>query len=279
MKDALKAAVVGMGFISKRHMDAIEKIDGQVLMGCDIDRNRYGYGLHCTRDYHFMTALPRWREVDTVVICTPNNTHVEMARWAAKHGKKVICEKPLAISSAELETIKDNKNIFAVMQLRHHPMMKALKAKELSEIEDVHLYVRVKRGPDYWTGWKGDEKQSGGILFNLGVHYLDALLELFGKEYEIVESQVDQKTAYGVVRFKTLRNPVRFTFSITDTDEGQDRFLMLNGEKFRFSDKDNLSFEDLHTHVYEDALEEKGVRPADLVPLTRFIEELKSHGV
>lgn len=279
LKTSSKYALVGLGFISKRHDDSIKKVGGELLLACDIDNTKFGLGVMCTRDYRFLTALPRWKDVDTVVICTPNDLHVEISKWAVRHGKKAICEKPLAISSAELLTIQDEQDIYTVMQLRHHPMMKVLRGKDLSEIEDAHLYVRVKRGPDYWTGWKGKEERSGGILFNLGVHYLDAMLELFGKDYEIVESKVSEREAFSVVRFKTLRKPVRMTFSITDTDEGQDRFLMLNDEKYRFSDKDNLSFEDLHTEVYKDFLDGKGVRPAELVPLTRFIEELKSYGV
>lgn len=271
----MRYAIIGLGFISKRHIDAIGRTGGELLMACDIDRGKFGHGVHCTSHYEFMSALPRWKDVDTVVVCTPNNLHVEMSRWAERHGKRVLCEKPFALSD-DLDGFEDT---FIVMQLRHHPILKALRAKELSEIEDVHLYVRVKRDRSYWEGWKGDENRSGGILFNLGVHYLDALLQLFGDQYEVVESDIEEASAYCVVRFRTLRNPVRINISITDTDEGQDRFLMVNGEKYRFSDKDNLSFEDLHVKVYEDMLKGKGVRPQDIRPLTRFIQGLKAYGV
>lgn len=274
-----KYALCGLGFISKRHIDSFRSLNGELLLACDTDERKFGHGVICTREYELLASLPRWKDVDAVVICTPNDTHVEIAKWAVRQGKKAICEKPLAISSEELETIKAEKDIYTVMQLRHHPMMKILKSKQLSETDSAHLYVRVKRGSDYWAGWKGDEKRSGGILFNLGVHYLDAMLELFGKEYSIVESSVGEREAFSVVRFKSLRNPVKMTFSITDTDEDQDRFIVLNDEKYRFSDKDNLSFEDLHTEVYKDFLEEKGVRPIELVHLTKFIEALKSHGI
>lgn len=268
-----KFAVIGLGFIAKRHIDSLRSLGGELVMACDTDRNKFGYGVMCTQHYEFMTALPGWKDVETVVICTPNDTHVEMTKWALRHGKKVICEKPFAISTESLESVKD-EGVSVVMQLRHHPKMKELLAMDLSEVKDAHLYVRVKRGEDYWKGWKGDQKRSGGILFNLGVHYLDAITRLFGSEYEIVESTVGDRQAFSVVRFPKLKNPLRMTFSITDTDEGQDRFLMLDDVKYRFSDKDNLSFEDLHTEVYKEHLERRGVRPSELKELTKFIEEL-----
>lgn len=272
----MRYALIGKGFISKRHEDAIDKTGGRLLVASDTDPNKFGSGVHCTRHYEFMTALPGWRDVDTVVIATPNDLHVEMARWSIRHGKKVICEKPFSIDSASMDFAHNDENVFVVMQLRHHPMMKKLRQMPVDQFEDVHLYVRVKRGPDYWAGWKGDSSQSGGVLFNIGVHYMDALLELFGKDYEIIESSVSDASAYGLVRFGAMRNPVRFNVSITDTDEGQDRFLMVNGEKYKFSDKDNLSYEDLHVKVYQDFLEGKGVHPSDVLPLTKFIEELKA---
>lgn len=268
----MKFALCGNGFIGPRHVDAIRKTGGELLMLADTDRAKFGYGVHCTKSHEFLTALPRWKEVDCVVVCTPNDTHAEISRWAERHGKTVLCEKPFHIT----DDLDGFERTFVVMQLRHHPVMGKLKAIDKASVEDAHLYVRVKRGPDYWTGWKGDERRSGGILFNLGVHYLDVMLQIFGTEYDIIESMVEEATAYCVVRFKGMRNPVRMTFSITDTDEGQDRFLMLNGEKHRFSDKDNLSFEDLHVKVYEDLLEGKGVRPADLKELTSFILKLKA---
>lgn len=264
-------AIVGLGFIAPRHISAIKSTGGKILMACDIDRNKHLPGIPCTTSYEFLTALPRWKDVHTIVICTPNDLHVEIARWAEKHGKSVICEKPFALK----DDLDGFEKTFVVMQLRHHPLFKALSLVEIKDIEDAHMYVRVKRGHDYWSGWKGQENRSGGILFNLGVHYIDAAIQLFGNNYDVIESDSKEREAYSVLRFKGLKNPLKMTFSITDTDEGQDRFLMIDGRKYQFSDKDNLSFEDLHVKVYEDFLKGKGVRPDELKNLTKLIMKLK----
>ncbi len=269
----MKYAIVGLGFIYPRHKQSIEKTGGEILMGCDTDPSKHVKDFPCTTHFQFLTAIPRWNEVDTVVVCTPNDTHIPISHWASKHGKKVICEKPLAISSDELHSALEERHLYPVMQLRFHPVMEAIKKQDIKSLE---LYVSVKRDASYWQGWKGNEEKSGGILFNLGVHYFDVLLQLLGNEYEVIESSVSQKKASGVVKFARLEEPVRWSVEITEDGAGQDRYVKVNGFLFRFSDKDNLSFEDLHTNVYEEALKGRGTSLAEMMKLTRFIENLKT---
>lgn len=262
-------ALIGLGFISSRHIDAIRATGGKLLMACDIDEKKHLTNVPCTRTYEFLTALPRWKDVNTVIICTPNHLHVEMAEWARRHGKTVICEKPFCISLDSIRGLDDG--VFVMMQLRKHPLLQLLKSAS-AYAKQASLYVKVKRGPDYWSGWKGDKEKSGGLLFNLGVHYFDVLLQLFGPSYEIIESSVSDKSGEGKIRFGNLE--VHFRVEIGDTDDGQDRYLEIDGLKYRFSDKDNLSFEDLHVKVYQDFLLGKGFHPQGLEPLTILIEKL-----
>ena len=270
---SLKFAVIGLGFIAPRHFAAIEHIGGEVILTVDINKDRSVGDIPRYTDYQFLTAHPRWGEVDAVVILSPNDTHMDMAAWAVRVGKKVISEKPLAIQSSVLSRFVGVRDIYTVMQLRYHPVMEELKKLDVEECE---LYVKVMRGPDYWAGWKGDEKQSGGILFNIGIHYFDALFQLFGNNCHTIEIEEKSKSRVkGSLQFYGLGCPVKFHIEVADTDEGQDRYILANGVKYRFSSQANLSAEDLHKKVYEDFVKEVGVRPIDLLDLTRFIERLK----
>lgn len=264
---------MGLGYISPRHFDAIEHVGGKVLITCDLDKGKAKEGIPHYTQFEFMAADPAWDKVDTVVICTPNDTHLKIAEWAIKKGRKVICEKPLAIESKELVRFAGVRDIFCVLQLRHHKVMEEL--KKIS-VEEMELHVAVKRDKSYWEGWKGKEERSGGILFNIGVHYFDALLELLGDNcHEVTKEIRTRKKIAGSMRFFNVPKPVRFSVSVDHDDDVQDRYLLVNGTKYRFSDKDNLSQEDLHRKVYEEFMEGRGVRPGDLIPLTRFVEKLK----
>lgn len=269
-------AIIGLGFISKRHIDSIKETGGKLLMACDIDPKKKIEGIPFYEDYREMEKDKDWNKVECVVICTPNDLHTEISLWAAARYKTVLCEKPFAISSKNLQPFLNDKNVYVVMQLRHHPVMGMIRMATEGDYESAELYVKVKRDASYWKGWKGEDSRSGGILFNLGVHYFDALLQLFGTDWRILEKEIGERDAWGLIEFTGVKNPVKFRVAISDDDVGQDRFLKVNGTEYRFSNQDNLSFEDLHKHVYEDLQKREGVRPRDILALTRFIEELKS---
>jgi len=142
---------------------------------------------------------------------------------------------------------------------------------------DIHsgeLIVKVKRDLSYWSGWKGDEKKSGGILFNLGIHYFDLLIYLFGEDYQIIRSVYSPNKAQGAIMFgKTL---IEYHLEIMDNDNGQDRKLVFDGLNISLSKQDNLSFEDLHRLVYEDLKRGKGITVKDALPSIELVEKLRS---
>ena len=264
-----KLVLVGRGFIAPRHEAAIKYVGGELLAVCDLDSAKAINDLPFCRHYPDLQLMPCWKDINTVVVATPNDTHVEIAKWALDKGKKVILEKPAALNLKELSQIQHD-DCYVVLQLRHHPVMERLRMRKPAK---VYLYVKVKRGHDYWTGWKGDHKRSGGILANLGCHYLDCVLELYGYDYTVIEAETGERLATGLLKFKNGPD-VRFRIEIGATDEECDRFIQIDDEFFRFSNKENLSQEDLHKNVYEDFVQGKGVRPDDLIPLTELLDQL-----
>ena len=181
-----KWAIVGLGFISERHFKAIEHIGGEVILACDIDPEKaYDFedkNVSFYQDFYEMISSLTFKEVTHVAICTPNYLHAVMIN--AIKGKVVLCEKPLTFEVKELEGLK---KVWTVLQLRHHPMIKSLVGNPVH----VQIVVKVFRGQDYWFGWKGKDHQSGGIIFNLGIHYLDLLIYLLGNKYDILKVKME----------------------------------------------------------------------------------------
>jgi UDP-N-acetyl-2-amino-2-deoxyglucuronate dehydrogenase len=105
-------------------------------------------------------------------------------------GCDVICEKPLTIDPDDCRIIrsaeiKSGKSVHTILQLRLHEEVIGFKKKlqqELNENNPVHVSLRciMPRNNSYYTSWKGNDNMSGGILTNIGIHYFDLLVYLFG---------------------------------------------------------------------------------------------------
>lgn len=257
-----KWAIIGLGFIAPRHIKAIEEIGDELLLTCD---NNPAKNAMFT-DWKEMMKDERWAEVTHIAICAPNHLHYQMSE--AMKDKIVLCEKPLMLSSGQI--LPDN--IFTMLQLRRHDDVEYLK-KKLSGKHNVNLVVKVKRDKSYWAGWKGQEELSGGILFNLGIHYFDLLIYLFGNEYEIIRSVYSPKKAQGAINFRGTI--VQYLLEIMDDDNGQDRRLEIDGVNYSLSKQDNLSFNNLHIRIYKDLKRGLGIQPNEALKSIQLVENLR----
>ncbi len=242
----MRYAIIGMGFIYPRHLRAIHETDGKVVATCDVDRRR------CSMFTDWREMLEKEESIEAVVICAPNYLHLEMAREALTMGKLVLCEKPLTIFS----DLSGLEGVNTVMQLRHSPLIHALKKSGIQPSE-VQLKVVVYRDDTYWQGWKGNEELSGGILYNLGIHYLDLLIHLLGDDYEVLFSEVTHTRADALVKFGNTKCEI--LIEIRSDRNGQERIIRLDGNTIPLSNKDNLSYENLHIEVYKAFLRGQGL--------------------
>lgn len=239
-----KFYVEGRGFVfSKYHKEAIESIGGQIVNTIE--------------------------EADWVVILTPNYLHYWQIIDALKKGKNVLCEKPLVLSEIECQDIiklKGNKQVFSVAQLRYLSILKEIKV--LENWNDIKIVVNVHRDKEYFESWKGNNKKSGGILFNLGIHYLDLIIHLFGEPIEIKKRFVGEKENNGY--FKGNNYSCEYTFAYEAPKDNQYRKFEINGKTYDLETKDNL-----HKLVYQDLLVGKGITPEENLKVIRLIEQLK----
>lgn len=239
----MKFAIIGMGFIYPRHKQSIERLGHQVALTCDIDEAKQPD----FTDWVKMINSPQFKEIDAISICTPNYLHSMMIRECLLKGKKVLCEKPLSINGTQ--NLGDVK---CVLQLRKHPQLINFKKPKQLLIE-----AKMFRDDKYWNGWKGSQVMSGGILYNLGVHYVDLLIFLLGNKYEILFVEKSDKKVVADIKFgKSLAH---IHIEIVDSPTLQGRILIADDEEITLSNQENLSYEDLHIEVYRDFIEGKGI--------------------
>ena len=121
----------------------------------------------------------------------------------------VICEKPIVLKKYQLEVLnslskKKNKKIFSILQLRHHPSLLKLKKNIIykKKISKVNLIYYTERDEKYFKTWKGNDRKSGGILLNIGVHFFDLLLWIFGDIIDFKISILNSYRAKGTLQLK-----------------------------------------------------------------------------
>lgn len=271
------------GYIASRHINAIEKLGGKILIYHDITRNlsleESGVKFIESEDNFF--DFVKTNKIDYCVICCPNFLHFKMICLSLNAGSEVISEKPLCLTSEELyeiEKISSEKklNVYTIMQLRLHPVAKKLRnladhVQKNNLRQNSIIKFITPRDNAYLKSWKTNKELSGGILFNLGVHYFDLLIQAFGEPIESNIEYIDSLNAKGLTKFKNL--DVDWIFSIIPSNEKKinpERVFTINKENINFSKVDN----DLHVENYIEILDHKNFSIADIKDTMNFMFNL-----
>lgn len=275
------------GYIAKRHIQAIKENRGNLLCALDI-RDCVGVLDSYFLDCRFFLQEKEWNsyvkdlcssgvKLDFISICTPNYLHIHHIKLALKYNIKAICEKPLVLDLRELEWIlenQDSQRVYAILQLRLHPSILELKQKVLQNLKQnpnhrfqVKLIYITPRGDWYKKSWKGDEKKSGGVASNIGVHFFDMLQFIFGMPthplhtcIEIYSKDFDHCSGVLNLRYADIEWFLSINKNhIPKEKNGTYRALSLDEEEVDFS----TGFEDLHTKSYEKILSGEGFLASD----------------
>jgi UDP-N-acetyl-2-amino-2-deoxyglucuronate dehydrogenase len=231
------------GFIAPRHKKAIEDLGHKVVLTCDI-KGRADF-----HDWVEMFNHPKFQQVEYVSICTPNYLHSIITREALLKGKKVLCEKPLSVNGTD-----GMEGVNTVLQLRYNPAVMHLVEHPP---ERLHVEAKMFRGVKYFNSWKGNNVMSGGILYNLGVHYIDLIVHILGTDWNILGVRKSKKCVTGTLRFGN--RIATFHIEIVNRRKKQGRILLADGAEVLLSNQENLSYEDLHKEVYKEMLEGRGI--------------------
>ena len=268
------------GYVAPRHMEAIQKTGNQLVAALDkndsvgvLDRYfpQADFFVEFERfDRHLDKLKRAGTPVEMISICSPNYLHDAHIRFGLRYGADVICEKPLVLNPWNVDALKEQEaetgqNVYNILQLRLHPSIIALKEKITAaapdQLFDIDLTYITARGHWYYTSWKGENAKSGGIATNIGIHFFDMLIWLFGKVQDNVVHIHTHDRAAGYLQLERAR--VRWFLSINAhtlpeiaREKGQRtyRHLTIDGETVEFSD----GFTDLHTKSYEAILAGNG---------------------
>ncbi len=165
----MKFSLFGDGQIAKYHKQAIKEFGGTII------------GIYDPK-YNDNIIFPKFFEADYIVICSPSNFHLEHTKLILSKGwgSKIIVEKPACLP---WQYLIDNDDINVVLQLRY------LNLPDKAE----KVYVKMVRNKEYFQSWKGDPKNTGGLFYNLFIHYID-LANILGADFEgIVVSEGKQE--------------------------------------------------------------------------------------
>ena len=268
------------GYIGKRHLEAIEHHDGSVISYLDINKSIELQNSKYFKDQNeFFDSFDNLKP-DYCVICSPNYLHFSQVIASLEKNVNVICEKPLCISNLELSKLisaedKSLASIFSIMQLRLHPVTKRLRNISLNNNSKKTAEIRIvtPRDKSYLESWKVKKVYSGGILFNLGIHYFDLLINAFG---DVLHTEIDineQLKSSGKTAFKDLE--VDWFFSIDPDDQGPDlkpmRTFKINNEEINFHKVSN----DLHYDNYDSIFNNSELFDLpSVLPIMRYICEI-----
>jgi UDP-N-acetyl-2-amino-2-deoxyglucuronate dehydrogenase len=297
-------AVIGVaGFVAPRHLAAIKDTGNRLIAATDPNDSvgvldRYSLDVRFFREIErfdrFLEKLKRGPEasrVHYVTVCSPNYLHDAHVRLALRTGAHAICEKPLVINPWNLDALAElehetGRRVYTLLQLRVHPALLALSeqlknAPAQGKREVVLTYVTA-RGGWYDVSWKGSEERSGGVAANIGIHFFDLLMWLFGRVHHSDVHLNEPRRMAGALELEGAN--VRWFLSVDPTDLPFDvspgsrmtyRSITVDGEELEFTE----GFSDLHTRVYERTLMGEGFGIEDARPAIDLVHRIRTSRV
>ena len=295
MSTIKRFALIGAaGYIAPRHMMAIKETNNDLVSILDpndsvgiIDKyfpNASYFSEYERFDRHIDRLRRTDKGIDYISIASPNYLHDAHIRFALRSGSHAICEKPLVLNPYGLHSLKEleaetGKKVYTILQLRLHPsiikLKKEIEKSSLTEKHKISLNYITPRGSWYQYSWKGNHDKSGGIATNIGIHFFDMLLWIFG---DVKNSYVEYHSDTKAKGHLELNNAsVDWNLSIDDRDLPHKqrkpfRSIMVNQKEVEFSE----GFTNLHTKSYEQILSGKGYGIEDAIPSLELVHQIRN---
>lgn len=293
------ALIGASGYIAPRHMRAIKETGNRIVAAVD-KSDSVGILDSFFYDVAFFTEYERFdryaeklrraggdNRIHYTSICSPNYLHDAHVRFSLRIGADAICEKPLVLNPWNLDALAEleresGKRVFNILQLRVHPSIVALRERirrsPAGKKHAIDLTYIASRGNWYFASWKGDSSKSGGIATNIGVHFFDMLLWIFGAVRHQELHFGDDRKMSGFLELENAE--IRWFLSVGREDlpaeavqEGKTtyRSITVDGEELEFSG----GFADLHTAIYREILAGRGFGLEDARPSIDLVSRLR----
>ncbi|MGF1449491.1 MAG: Gfo/Idh/MocA family protein [Opitutales bacterium] len=239
----IKVGVVGYGGafnMGRKHLAEMRDAGMTPTAVCELDPERLKVAEEDypgIETYSSVAEMLKHSAVDLVTIITPHNTHAPLGLQCLKAGRHVVCEKPMAITTAECDQLIAEANkrdrIVSTYHNRHWDgcIMKALEIVQKGTIGEV---IRFEAGmcgygqPRDW--WRTSRTMSGGIMYDWGVHLLEYALQ-------IITAEVTEVSGYAHQGFWADKTPYK---DDTNEDEASALVRFSSGQQIwlRFSTVD-----------------------------------------
>lgn len=207
MKRVKKAADITVGVIGyggafnmgKAHLSEMQRAGMRPVAVAEIDAERLKVAdkdFPGIETYQSVATMLKKSSVDLLAIITPHNTHAKLAMQCLNAGRHVVCEKPLAITTAECDAMiaaaRKHKVVLSTYHNRHwdgHILgaMELIRGGAIGQVVRVDVNWGAWGKPGDW--WRTSRTISGGLLYDWGVHLLEYTLQ-------IVNDEVTEVTGY-----------------------------------------------------------------------------------
>lgn len=214
----MNIALIGTGAMARRFLTAVlEEIeDVRFVAAHSRQAERLGQfrkeypQIECTTN---LNELLGRKDIQAVYISTPVHSHAELSMAAARAGKHILCEKPMALTVSECEAMIETAETSGVVlqigyMMRFHPahqlIKKQLDSGDLGTLRFMHLERTVfidflsQDMPEHRKWFIRPEYSGGGAFTDLGSHPLDLLLYLVDDEIETCKLQIREEPRLGV---------------------------------------------------------------------------------
>ncbi len=293
-------ALIGAGgYIAPRHMKAIKDTGNNLLAALD-KHDSVGILDTYFPEADFFTEFERFdrhlekqkrtgTKIDYVSVCSPNYLHDAHIRFGLRIGADVICEKPVVLNPWNIDALVEieketGRNIYTILQLRLHPAIIALKQKiDTAPAEkkyNINLQYITSRGHWYHTSWKGDMNKSGGIATNIGVHFFDMLMWVFGavEENNVISHSAETASGNLVLQKANINWMLSIDANtlppvIKAAGKRTCRTLTIDGEEFEFSE----GFTELHTKSYQEIIAGNGFAVSETKSAIQLVHEIRNY--
>ncbi|WP_066290273.1 Gfo/Idh/MocA family protein [Bacillus sp. FJAT-29937] len=186
-------AIVGMGHIANKHIEAIEKAENANLFAiCDTNPARLEMDFPNVKKYtDLQKMLEENPEIHVVNICVPSGLHARLTKIVAENGRHIIVEKPMSLKLQDAEDMIQYANDHGVKLAVVHPnrfrpaiqkLREQMDAGAFGKLSHANATVRWNRNQAYYdqAEWRGTKEFDGGVLMNQAIHDLDLMLWLMG---------------------------------------------------------------------------------------------------
>lgn len=182
--DKIRVGIVGFGFMGHEHLAMLSRLDGYEVVGIyDIDPKQMEEVPEGLKRYASDDELFADPDVDVALIVANNNQHHDLVVKAARAGKDIICEKPIAMNLAELDDMVKVVGECGVKFTIHHQRRFDPDFRTMKNVYDQGLLGDVYTVKSSLYGFNGNMhdwhvyiSEGGGMLFDWGVHLIDQML-------------------------------------------------------------------------------------------------------